>query len=153
MKFSFKKLFRFSFVSRYRFKLIIYISILWTLIDLAMVLTRSEPSYYSITSAKILRAVLVFFHEPVYQLPVGVQTPPAVQAPFFVDWLHLPKPDIAVSGLCGQFHDSCGQHFFYPAPHCWRSFIKIWAGCFSSAMADAKSFLLDVAIHPHTTDY
>ncbi len=60
MKFSIKKIFRFSFVSRYRFTLIFYISILWTIIDLAMVLTRTEPSYYSITSAKVLRAVLVF---------------------------------------------------------------------------------------------
>ena len=60
MKFSLKKSFTFTYVSKYRFKLIIYISLLWTIIDVAMVLTRTEPSYYSIISAKVLRAVLVF---------------------------------------------------------------------------------------------
>ncbi len=60
MGFSLKKFFNFSFVSKYRFRLIFYISVLWTLVDLFMVLTRSEPFYYSIVEAKVLRVVLVF---------------------------------------------------------------------------------------------
>ncbi len=48
MKVLLKKLFNFSFVKRYRFSLIFYISICWTLIDLIIVLTRQEPGYYSI---------------------------------------------------------------------------------------------------------
>lgn len=60
MKFSFKKLFSFSFVSRYRFSLIFYISVCWTIIDLIMVLTRPDPTYYSIASAIVLRSVLLF---------------------------------------------------------------------------------------------
>ena len=55
-----KKKFTFSFVNKYRFKLIIYISIFWTLLDLVISLTRSEPGYYSLQSAIGLRAILVF---------------------------------------------------------------------------------------------
>ncbi|MCW3111198.1 MAG: adenylate/guanylate cyclase protein [Segetibacter sp.] len=60
MKITLKKLFTFSFVSRYRFSLIFYISICWTLIDLVVVLTRPEPTYYSLASAIVLRCFLVF---------------------------------------------------------------------------------------------
>lgn len=62
MKLSFKKWFHFnfSFVSRYRFLLIFYLSICWTIIDLIMALTRQEPSYYSVGSAIVLRSFLVF---------------------------------------------------------------------------------------------
>jgi adenylate cyclase len=60
MKLSFKKLLTFSFVSRYRFSLIFYISICWTIIDLIMVLTRPDPTYYSFASAIALRSVLLF---------------------------------------------------------------------------------------------
>ncbi len=60
MGFSIKKSLNFSFVSKYRFRLILYISVLWTLVDLFMVLTRSEPLYYSIVEAKVLRVILVF---------------------------------------------------------------------------------------------
>lgn len=60
MRLPFKKLFTFSFVTRYRFSLIIYISICWTIIDFVMVLTRATPTYYSIASAIALREVLVF---------------------------------------------------------------------------------------------
>jgi len=61
MKQSLKKSFTFSFVSRYRFKLILYISIFWTLLDVVIVLTRPEPTYYSFASAIALRSSLVFF--------------------------------------------------------------------------------------------
>lgn len=54
------KLFNFSFVSRYRFSLIFYISVFWTIIDVVVVLTRDEPSYYSFASAILLRSFLVF---------------------------------------------------------------------------------------------
>ena len=60
MKFSFKKLFNFTFVSKYRFSLIFYISVCWTIIDLIMVLTRQEPDYYSFSSALALRSILLF---------------------------------------------------------------------------------------------
>lgn len=60
MKAALKKLFTFSFVSRYRFSLIFYISVCWTLIDLVVVLTRGEPTYYSLASAIVLRCFLVF---------------------------------------------------------------------------------------------
>lgn len=60
MRSRFKKLFSFSFVNRYRFSLIFYISICWTGIDLIMVLTRSTPTYYSISLAIALRSFLVF---------------------------------------------------------------------------------------------
>jgi adenylate cyclase len=60
MKPRLKNLFTFSFVSKYRFSLILYISVSWTLIDLAMVLTRQEPDYYSFASAILLRSFLVF---------------------------------------------------------------------------------------------
>lgn len=60
MKFHFKKLFNFSFVNRYRFSLILYISFCWTIIDLIMVVTRATPDYYGISSAIALRSVLVF---------------------------------------------------------------------------------------------
>ncbi len=55
-----KRKFTFSFVNKYRFKLIIYISLFWTLLDLVISLTRSEPGYYSLKSAIGLRAILVF---------------------------------------------------------------------------------------------
>ena len=60
MKFFFKKLFNFSFVSKYRFSLIFYISVCWTILDLIMVLTRQEPAYYSFDSAIALRSILLF---------------------------------------------------------------------------------------------
>src|SRR3954454_18453531 len=60
MKLSFKKTLTFSFVSRYRFSLILYISVFWTFIDFIIVLTRPEPAYYSLTSAIVLRSLLVF---------------------------------------------------------------------------------------------
>lgn len=60
MKLFLKKLFNFSFVSRYRFSLIFYISACWTIVDLVMVLTRPEPSYYSFASAVALRSILLF---------------------------------------------------------------------------------------------
>jgi adenylate cyclase len=60
MKSPLQKLFTFSFVSRYRFSLIVYISVFWTIIDFVIVLTRPEPAYYSFASAIALRCVLVF---------------------------------------------------------------------------------------------
>lgn len=60
MKLHLRKPFNFSFVSRYKFSLILYISIAWTIIDLVMVLTRREPTYYSFGSAVALRSSLVF---------------------------------------------------------------------------------------------
>ena len=57
---SLKKLFSFSFVNKYRVKLILYISFFWTLLDLIIALTREEPSYYSLASALGLRSALVF---------------------------------------------------------------------------------------------
>lgn len=60
MKTPLKHLFTLSFVSRYRFSLIFYISVCWTLIDLIVVITRQEPNYYSIASAIALRSFLVF---------------------------------------------------------------------------------------------
>jgi len=60
MKLSLKKLLNFSFVSRYRFSLIFYMSVCWTVVDLVMVLTRPQPTYYSIASAIALRSFLVF---------------------------------------------------------------------------------------------
>lgn len=57
---SLKKTFTFSFLSKYRFLSILYISIGWTLIDLVVVLTRKDPQYYSIVSAYALRSFLVF---------------------------------------------------------------------------------------------
>lgn len=60
MKLSFKKLFNFSFVSKYRFSLIFYISVCWTIIDLIIVLTRQEHAYYSLNSAIALRSILLF---------------------------------------------------------------------------------------------
>lgn len=60
MKLSVKKLFNFSFVSKYRFSLIFYISVCWTIIDLIMVLTRQEPDYSSLSSAIALRSILLF---------------------------------------------------------------------------------------------
>lgn len=56
----FKQLFNFSFVSKYRFKLILYIAISWTILDLIVLLTRNEPTYYSFASAIALRSFLVF---------------------------------------------------------------------------------------------
>jgi adenylate cyclase len=60
MKLSLKKIFSFSFVSKYRISLIFYISFFWTVIDFFVVLTRPEPTYYSFSSAIALRVVLVF---------------------------------------------------------------------------------------------
>jgi adenylate cyclase len=60
MRTSVKKIFNFTFVSKYRFTLIFYISVCWTIIDLTMVLTRGEPSFYSFASAIALRCFLVF---------------------------------------------------------------------------------------------
>ena len=60
MKSPLKKLFTFSFVSRYRFSLIFYISVFWTIIDFIIVLTRPEPGYYSFASAIALRSILIF---------------------------------------------------------------------------------------------
>lgn len=60
MKVSLKKIFSFSFVNKYRFSLILYISVFWTFIDFVIVLTRPEPAYYSLASAIVLRSVLVF---------------------------------------------------------------------------------------------
>ncbi len=60
MKLSLKKSFNFSFANRYRFSLIFYISVCWTIIDLIMVLTRQDPSYYSFASAIALRSILLF---------------------------------------------------------------------------------------------
>lgn len=60
MKLSFKKLFNFSFVSRYKFSLIFYISVCWTLVDLVVVLTRPDPAYYPFASAVALRSLLLF---------------------------------------------------------------------------------------------
>jgi adenylate cyclase len=56
---SLKKTFTFSFITRYRFLLILYISIGWTLIDLIVALTRKDPQYYSFASAIALRSFLV----------------------------------------------------------------------------------------------
>lgn len=56
-----KRAFNFSFVSKYRFKLIVYISVIWTLIDLFMLLTRTDKGYYSFDNAIIVRVILVFF--------------------------------------------------------------------------------------------
>lgn len=59
-KVSLRRLFTFSFVSKYRFSLILYMSICWTLLDIIIVITRPEPAYYSLASAIALRALLVF---------------------------------------------------------------------------------------------
>lgn len=56
-----KIFFNFSVLGRYRFSLIFYISICWTIIDLIIVLTRPEPSFYSLTEAIAFRSLLVFF--------------------------------------------------------------------------------------------
>ncbi len=60
MKSPLKQLFTFSFVSRYRFSLILNISIFWTLLDFIIVLARPEPDFYSFASAIALRCFLVF---------------------------------------------------------------------------------------------
>ncbi|WP_207497078.1 adenylate/guanylate cyclase domain-containing protein [Aridibaculum aurantiacum] len=57
---SLKQYFNFSFVNRYRFKLIFYISLFWTCLDFVVLLTRSEPTYYSFASAIALRSFLLF---------------------------------------------------------------------------------------------
>lgn len=59
MKFS-RKTFAISFIARYRFILILYISIFWTIVDFFFVITRGEPTYYSFASAIALRCFLVF---------------------------------------------------------------------------------------------
>ena len=55
-----KKTFNFSFVSRYRFSLIFYISVCWTVLDIIIVLTRKEPTYYSLGKSIALRSSLLF---------------------------------------------------------------------------------------------
>ena len=57
---SFTKPLDFNFINRYRFILILYISLFWTAIDLYVVITRTEPTYYSFASAIALRSLLVF---------------------------------------------------------------------------------------------
>ncbi len=49
-----------SFVNRYRVQLIIFLSLFWTMLDLVIVFTRQEPTYYSMGSEIGLRTVLVF---------------------------------------------------------------------------------------------
>ncbi len=56
----FKKKLSFSFVNKYRFKLILYISFFWTLLDLVVAYTRETPAYYSLPFALGLRSLLVF---------------------------------------------------------------------------------------------
>lgn len=60
MKVKIKSWFNYTIVNRYRFTLIFYISVFWTIIDLVIVLTRQEPTYYSFASIIALRSLLVF---------------------------------------------------------------------------------------------
>lgn len=60
MKVKIKNWFSYTIVNRYRFTLIFYISVFWTIIDLVIVLTRQEPTYYSFASIIALRSFLVF---------------------------------------------------------------------------------------------
>ncbi len=57
---SIKNRFSLSFVNKYRVKLILYISLFWTLLDLIITITRQDPTYYSFPSALGLRWILVF---------------------------------------------------------------------------------------------
>lgn len=57
---SLKKIFNFSYVSKHRLSLILYISFFWTVIDLFIALNRSDPFYYNLGSSIALRSSLVF---------------------------------------------------------------------------------------------
>ena len=55
-----KYYFTLSTVLKYRFSLIVYIAVFWTILDFIVLLSRTEPTYYSFASAVVLRSFLVF---------------------------------------------------------------------------------------------
>ncbi len=57
---SLKSIFTFSTVLKYRVSLILYIAVFWTLLDFIILISRTEPTYYSFASAIVLRSFLVF---------------------------------------------------------------------------------------------
>ena len=57
---SLKYYFTLSTVLKYRFSLIVYIAVFWTILDFIVLLSRTEPTYYSFASAVVLRSFLVF---------------------------------------------------------------------------------------------
>src|SRR5688500_10936523 len=52
---------RFSFMKRYRYMLVMYIAFIWPIVDLIIMVTRNNPSYYNTPQAIALRSCLVFF--------------------------------------------------------------------------------------------
>lgn len=51
---------RFSFLKRYRYTLVVYIAIIWPVVDLIIMVTRNNPIYYNTPQAILLRTFLVF---------------------------------------------------------------------------------------------
>lgn len=52
---------RFSFLKRYRYTLVVYIAIIWPIVDLIIMVTRNNPVYYNTIQAILLRTFLVIF--------------------------------------------------------------------------------------------
>jgi adenylate cyclase len=52
---------KFTFLKRYRYTLVMYIGILWPLIDLMVMVTRNNPEQYNTPVALALRSCVVFF--------------------------------------------------------------------------------------------
>ncbi|HEX8331959.1 MAG TPA: adenylate/guanylate cyclase domain-containing protein [Segetibacter sp.] len=61
MKLSTRISSRFTFMKRYRYMLVMYIAFIWPIVDLIIMVTRNNPSYYNTPKAIALRSVLVFF--------------------------------------------------------------------------------------------
>jgi adenylate cyclase len=61
MKASKRILSGFSFLKRYRYTLVVYISFIWPITDLLIMVTRNNPAHYNTIQAIVLRTFLVFF--------------------------------------------------------------------------------------------
>ena len=61
MKFKKFLLPRFTFLKKYRWTVVLYISLIWPLIDLLIMVTRNNPENYNTIQAIMLRMVVVFF--------------------------------------------------------------------------------------------
>ncbi len=59
MKFTKRLYSRFTFLKKYRWSLVLYIALIWPVVDLVIMITRNNPAHYNTIQAILLRMIVV----------------------------------------------------------------------------------------------
>lgn len=125
---------RFTFLKRYRYTLVVYIAILWPIVDLIIMVTRNNPANYGTFQALILRFVLVFIMSLVMGyiivfklkkvlrhyslgLSLAVRSLILIFAAFVMNFIIETAHSVIISGMsvyqaCGFFYKEVFQQFW-----------------------------------------